>query len=33
MALKNIMDDRIGLGRYQFETFIVLSLIGTNDGV
>jgi len=33
MVLKEIIDDRIGLGSYQFYTFIVLSLIGTNDGV
>jgi len=33
MTLKDIIDDRIGLGTYQLKTFIVLSLIGTNDGV
>jgi hypothetical protein len=33
MKLKGIIDDRIGFGNYQLKTFVVLSLIGTNDGV
>ena len=33
MHLKGIIDERIGLGKYQILTFLVLSLVGTNDGV
>lgn len=33
MHLKEIIDERIGLGKYQILVFLILSLVGTNDGV
>ena len=33
MGLNNIVEDRIGLGKFQIRIFLVLCLIDMNDGV
>ncbi len=33
MTLDKIINERVGLGKYQFQSFLILCLIDMNDGV